>query len=208
MPFGLQNSPFVHMRMMDDASCGVPRLAVFVDDLCACDVRVENIPGHLKIILERVRMFKLRPKPWKCEVGFTLTNFIDNTLSEHGLGVDELKVEKLANCPKPVTKTQMLDSFLYLRSELTTTTILEAPDYSQAWLVDTDACDEALGRVLSPIDKNWDERIVLFHSSNFTKAERNYSVTEMEALALIDTLKKIRCYILGERQLPGLTTNR
>ena len=63
-------------------------------------------------------------------------------------------------------------------------------------MIQTDASDSGLGAVLLQII-NDEERVLEFASRTMNAAERNYSVTERECLAVIWAVKKFRCYIEG-----------
>ena len=83
--------------------------------------------------------------------------------------------------------------------------LLSAPcltiyDPSKEHILDADASDHALGGVLRQVDvdpltgKNV-ESVVEFHSRAFNSAERNYTTTEKELLAIVDCLKHWRPYL-------------
>ena len=56
-------------------------------------------------------------------------------------------------------------------------------------MVSTDASDRAIGGVLSQI-QDGHERVIAYWSRQLTKAERNYSVIEREALAMVGAIKE------------------
>ena len=62
--------------------------------------------------------------------------------------------------------------------------------------MDADASNDAVGAVLSQVTDGA-EHPVYFHSRVLKDAERAYSVTEREALAVVVAVVKFRPYILG-----------
>ena len=89
-------------------------------------------------------------------------------------------------------------SFNMLKTALTTAPILSFPDYSKEFVVATDASDVGIGGVL--MQKGTLRHMPIAYASRIlNNAERNYSVTEREALAVVWTLKKFRDIILGYR---------
>ena len=95
-------------------------------------------------------------------------------------------------------------SFVALKNALITAPILGKPDFeaakpgsSRPFLLDTDASHFAIGGVLSQTDEQGDEHPIYFFSRKLTAAERNYSTTEREGLALICSVQRLRACLLG-----------
>ena len=89
-----------------------------------------------------------------------------------------------------------MEAFEKLEQMLTTTPILAHPDFSQPFILDTDASDLAIGSVLSQkIDNK--ERVLAYASRTLSKAERKYCVTRKELLALVYFVKYFRHYLYG-----------
>ena len=63
--------------------------------------------------------------------------------------------------------------------------------------MDTDASDVGLGAVLSQVQSDGSERVVAYGSRVLSKAERKYSVTRRELLAVVVFITHFRLYILG-----------
>ena len=59
------------------------------------------------------------------------------------------------------------------------------------------ASDFGIGAVLEQEQKNGERRPVRYWSSQFRSYEKNYSVSEKEALACIAVMQKFRKYLLG-----------
>ena len=89
-----------------------------------------------------------------------------------------------------------MEAFEKLKQMLTTAPILAHPDFSQPFILDTDASDLAIGSVLSQkIDNK--ERVLAYASRTLSKAERKYCVTRKELLALVYFVKYFRHYLYG-----------
>ena len=71
------------------------------------------------------------------------------------------------------------------------------PNWSQPFVIDTDASDTGIGAVLSQVDAEGVEHVVAYASRILTKAERNYCVTRKELLAVVTFLQHFRQYLLG-----------
>ncbi|XP_045541479.1 uncharacterized protein LOC123722976 [Papilio machaon] len=87
-------------------------------------------------------------------------------------------------------------AFDVLKSKLTSAPILIQADYTQPFLLRTDASNYALGAALLQGDNN-NEKPIEYASRLLTSAERNYSTTEREALAVVWAVEKFRGYIDG-----------
>ncbi|CAH2093702.1 unnamed protein product [Euphydryas editha] len=90
-------------------------------------------------------------------------------------------------------------AFKSLKELLTTAPILIQPDYSKPFILRTDASNFALGACLLQGESPPDERPIEYASRLLTPAERNYSTTEREALAVVWAVERFRGYIDGHQ---------
>jgi transposase InsO family protein len=85
-------------------------------------------------------------------------------------------------------------AFLKLKECLVTAPVLSCPDYSKSFEVHTDASNYGVGAMLTQsIDGK--EHPIAYMSRSLTPAEKNFSITEREALAVIVALEHWRCYL-------------
>ena len=89
------------------------------------------------------------------------------------------------------------EAFDAIRQQLSSPPLLSFPDFSRPFIVDTDASDVGIGSVLSQIQEDGAEHVIAYASRVLTKAERQYSVTRRELLAVIYSLDHFRQYLLG-----------
>ena len=75
---------------------------------------------------------------------------------------------------------------------------LAFPDCSKAFILDTDVSNQGVGAALSQ-EHNGEEHVVAYASHSLTKAERRYSDTHKELLAVVTFLNYFRPYLLGRR---------
>jgi hypothetical protein len=88
-------------------------------------------------------------------------------------------------------------SFKHLKKALVTSPVLIRPDYSKPFIQACDASKDGIGCALMQHDEEGNERPVAFMSKKLNSAQRNYSVTELESLAVLLGVKKFRPYIEG-----------
>ena len=88
------------------------------------------------------------------------------------------------------------EAFERIKELIASAPVLARPAFDAQFVVQTDARDTGIGAVqLQVIDSQ--ERVLEFASCTLSQAERNYSVTERECLAVVWAIQKFRPYIEG-----------
>ena len=87
-------------------------------------------------------------------------------------------------------------AFDKLKSCLTSAPVLGHPDFSQPFILQTDASGMGLGAILAQKQGDF-ERVISYASRTLLKNERNYSPIELECLAVIWAVKHFRPYLYG-----------
>ncbi|KHJ39933.1 hypothetical protein D918_10020 [Trichuris suis] len=85
-----------------------------------------------------------------------------------------------------------------LKAHLTSAPTLSFPDFSRPFILDTDASSTGLGAVLAQ-EVVGKERVIAYASRSMTKAERKYSTTRQEMLALVWAVQHFRPYLYGKK---------
>lgn len=94
--------------------------------------------------------------------------------------------------------TQAQDkAFQCLKEILTSKPLLQYPDFSIPFVLTTDAFNVGVGAVLSQIKDNKDLPVA-YYSRTLNKTEQNYSTTEKELLAIINSVEHFRPYLYGK----------
>ena len=116
-------------------------------------------------------------------------------------------IENFSNITKPLTSLLKKDIVFYwsheqehafnlLKEKLISAPLLQYPDFSQPFIVTTDASNYAVGAILSQGEIGKDKPIA-YASRTLNKHEGNYSTTEKELLAIIFGINTFRPYIYG-----------
>ncbi|GFU77247.1 retrovirus-related Pol polyprotein from transposon opus [Trichonephila clavipes] len=92
-------------------------------------------------------------------------------------------------------------AFDVVKAAITKAPVLKLPDFKKPFELFTDAGSIGVGAVL-----NQEQRPVVFASRTLSAAERNYTVTERECLAVVWALNKFRTY-LGFLPIKVITDN-
>ena len=88
------------------------------------------------------------------------------------------------------------ESFEELKFHLTTTPIVRAPNWQLPFKVMCDASDLAIRAVLGQRE-NGKPHVVYYPRKTLNEAQRNYTTTEKELLAVVYALDKFRAYLVG-----------
>ena len=101
------------------------------------------------------------------------------------------------SAPKVVVWTDAMDkAFEMLKVSLSNNVILTIPSISDTYTLHTDASGFGIGACLHVI-REGQELPVAFYSRQLQGAEKNYSITELETLAIVASLKHFEYYVYG-----------
>ena len=89
-------------------------------------------------------------------------------------------------------------SFKLLKQLLSSAPLLAFPKFDQEFVLETDASGLGLGAVLSQRQPDGKIHPVAFASSALSPCEKNYSVTELETLAVVWAVSHFQCYLYGQ----------
>jgi hypothetical protein len=167
----------------------------------------QNFVGSLTETEEGVR-----PDPGKVEV---IENFPkpDSTKKLKGfLGMTGYYRKFIANYSKIAAPLYLLlkkdaqflwgddqeHAFQKLKGKLISRPILQYPDFSKEFILTTDASNDGIGAILSQGQIGKDLPIA-YASRNLNKAERSYTTSEKELLAIVWGIKHYRPYLYGRK---------
>ena len=87
-----------------------------------------------------------------------------------------------------------------MKDKLSTAPILKYPDFTKEFVIETDASQVGLGAVLTQVYEIEGKKYfmpVSYASRSLKGDKRQYSVTDLEALAVIWAVKTFRLYVMG-----------
>ena len=91
------------------------------------------------------------------------------------------------------------EAFENLLKLLTTPPVLTFPNFEVPFILETDASGSGLGAVLSQKQEDGAIRPVAYASRTLQKHERNYTISELEALAVVWATKHFHVYLYGHK---------
>src|SRR5205814_10520990 len=96
---------------------------------------------------------------------------------------------------------QQQQAFIHLKECLVTSPILVYSDWTKKFILFTNALTFALEAILAQRDKENQDHVVAYTSRFLLPAEKNYSATELECLAMVWAIKKFYHYLHGKHFL-------
>ena len=88
-------------------------------------------------------------------------------------------------------------AFSELKQRLLNSPILIYPDFDLDFVLETDASVDGLGAILSQEKRDEKLHPVAYASRSTSAAEKHYSVTELETLAVVWAIQHFRAYLYG-----------
>ncbi|GFS87645.1 retrovirus-related Pol polyprotein from transposon 17.6 [Trichonephila clavipes] len=201
MPFGLCNAPATFERMMDNL------LRHFKWSMCLCyldDIIVfsETFEDHLirlRLVLKCLQEAGLKLNSKKCLFATQEVKILGHLVSSNGVrpDPDKIKASLLKSGVEFHWGPEEVEAFNSLKKALTSDPVLGMYDERASTEIHTDASGYGIGAVLVQIQNNV-EKVIAYASRTLTKAEKNYSTTERECLAIVWATNKFRPYIFGK----------
>ena len=110
----------------------------------------------------------------------------------HNLTKDGVDVPTASQTP------ECQDAIKALINSITSEPVLCTPRFDRPFILKTDAANtEGLGGVLSQHDDEGRERVIGYYGRRLNPHERNYTITEIELLAAVESIKHWRPYLWG-----------
>eukprot|EP00731_Ephydatia_muelleri_P004805 Em0002g981a len=156
---------------------------VYLDDIIIPGRSVEVHLRNVASVLQWLRAAGLKLQPAKRSFFQKQVKYLGHVISE-GVATDPTKTEKVKQWPTPSTAEEV-QQFLGLAN------------FSQKFVLDTDASNCALGAVLSQVQEDGSEKVIAYGSRLMTKTERRYCATRRELLSVVTFVKQFHPYPLG-----------
>ncbi|XP_052117660.1 uncharacterized protein LOC110281509, partial [Arachis duranensis] len=190
MPFGLCNAPVTFQRCMLSIFFDMVEkfLEVFMDDFSVYGDSFSSCLNHLALVLKRCQETNLVLNWEKCHFMVTegiVLGFYRRFIKDFSKIAKPLSNLLAADMPF-VFDTKCLQAFETLKAKLVTAPVISAPDWTLPLELMCDASDHAIGAVLG-------------QSRVLNDAQKNYTTTEKELLAVVYAIDKFRSYLVGSK---------
>ena len=207
----------------DDILCYSPDLKTHMEDLQKIFNRLMKAgltlkPSKCKIAVQSVKYLGhilspqgIKPNPAKVEIiqKYPVPKNVTEVRRFLGMTQYYRRFQKnYSNLAKPIQNLTKNDvafewtencqkSFDKMIENLTSAPLLAYPDCNKPFIMSCDASDIAIGQVLSQLDDENLEHVVEYAGRSLRKSELNYTVTDKEALAIIEGFRKFHTYLYG-----------
>jgi hypothetical protein len=154
---------------------------------------------------DKVEVVKnLRPPNTKRKLAafLGLTNYYRNhikSFSDIAFPLTELLKKKVPDNIQPLWNESHERAFDTLRKALISKPVLRAPDPTRQYVLQADSSAVAVGATLSQYDDSGNEYVIGYVSQKLSPRQRNYSVIELECLAIVTAVRKFEQYIYARK---------
>ncbi|KAH8244767.1 hypothetical protein KR026_005718, partial [Drosophila bipectinata] len=196
MPFGLHSASATFQRALDQVIG--PNLAphAFAQELLYLGHRITSQvigmdPGKVAAITELQPPTKVKGVRQFIGMASWYRRFVPDFA-----GIAKPLNDLLRKGTKWEWTTKHQEAFETLKSRLAEDPVLACPDFERKFVLQTDASDYGVGAVLTQVTEEG-ERVIAYASRTLIGAEKNYSATEKECLAIVWAIRQMRPYLEG-----------
>lgn len=109
-----------------------------------------------------------------------------------------LEHSKTEGSDKLIYPPEACEAFSFIKRFLISDEVLHQPNSELPFYVQSNANFKMVAGLLYQVDNNGRKRAVAYHAKELTAVQKKYSVTELECLALVSSLKQFQSYVDGE----------
>ena len=109
MPFGLKNAGATYQRMATALLHDIMpnEVDVYVDDMIVKSKDREGHIANLRKLFKRIKKYRLRLNPQKCNFGVTTRKLLGFLVSDKGIEVDPSKIKGILDMPPPKSEKEI-----------------------------------------------------------------------------------------------------
>ncbi|UYV62952.1 K02A2.6-like [Cordylochernes scorpioides] len=215
LPFGMRNSPQIFERAINQIfqKYKLNFIAHYFDDFIIFSDTLEEHIQHVEKFLEICQQENIKLNYKKCEFLKTSIEFLGYTV-KNGTYTPQTRNLDIINAIKPPFNQKTLQSFLgavnvynkfipnYARLRTPLNNLLKK-DTKWQW---DDKCQQAftalkesLTRILKQVHPDGKVHPTQYYSRALRPHERNYTISELECLAIVESIEKFRIYLSGTK---------
>ena len=194
----------------------------YIDDILVHSKSLEDQLRHLEVVLKRFQEVGLKLKPSKCKFVRSEVEYLGHLITRKSLRVNPRLVNSITEFPVPhnvsevqkflglnsyyrkfvcgfagITQPPRQKEFDELKGKIASAPVLAYPAFNKDFVLETDASIQGLGAILSQIQSDDRLRPIAFASRALSPQEKNYSVTELEMLAVVWAISHFCHWVYG-----------
>ncbi|GBN40239.1 Transposon Ty3-I Gag-Pol polyprotein [Araneus ventricosus] len=204
LPFGIKVAPAIFNRLIRriltkykiDFACN------YFDDIIVYSSSELEHWKHLKRIFEICEKENIKLKLSKCAFAQTKISFLGYEIEQGKVSPNNATIETIKKLQPPTNVKElqrMQDAFEKLKETLTTKPVLNLYNPDVTCHVFVDASQKSVGAVLKQPDASDILHPIAYNSRTLRDYEKNYAITELECLAIVDALDKFYYYLHGQK---------
>ncbi|XP_026544539.1 uncharacterized protein K02A2.6-like, partial [Notechis scutatus] len=217
LQFGVSVALGIFQSLMERLLQGIKGVVPYFDDVLITAPNRDILEKRLRMVLRKFKDAGLKVKKNKCQLCTERVEFLGYLLDSQGIHPTDNKLKAIKNAPTPKNRTD-LQAFLGLinfyniflpqkaterafqqvKDLLTSDAVLMQYNETLPLTITCDASPFGVGAILSHVLPNGHEAPIAFFSRTLSKAERNYSQLDKEALAVVSAVKRVHEYVYGQ----------
>ncbi|GFW77804.1 hypothetical protein TNCV_3403801 [Trichonephila clavipes] len=204
VPFGLSTSPGVFQRYVSSIFRDLTRKGIvisYLDDLVIPVKNEQEGLEKLKIIFEVAKKYGLEIKFKKCQFLKKKIEFLGHIVESRTIKPSPTKTLAVRKFPEPTTikKSTKFSWFNWVFPQVHQRLFKDRKQKSRRKTeLHTDSCKQGYGAILLQEAEDGKLHPVYYMSKKTNTAEEKYDSYELEVLAIINALKKLRVYLLEQ----------
>ncbi|KII64969.1 Transposon Tf2-8 polyprotein [Thelohanellus kitauei] len=206
LPFGVSSAPLIFQQTMDEILNGIERVTWYLDGIIVSGKDRKEHVERLTEVLMRLNKAGLTTKKKNVK-------FLGHKIDKNGIHPCKENLDAIRKMPSPSCVKELksfLGSISYYSRSIQNLHTKCAPFYELTrkgnvwkWNQDdelvSDASNVGIGAVLLQTNEEGVYKPVSYSSRTLSAAERNYSTTDKEALAIIFGVRKFHQYLCGRK---------
>ena len=161
--------------------------------------QVKNDPDKINAIVNYPKPINIKELRMFLGITGLSRNFIPGYASLASKLEAKLKGEVKKSKKLLIWNDELTESFKALKDAVKNNTLRSLPDFNEKFILYTDASDSAIGAVLAQKNGDSNYRMISAFSKKLDSAQKNYSITEKELLAIVKSCEYFRQYLIGKK---------